>query len=145
MSNAEADKESQNNKWVRPGPGSPCWINIPAADVSRARVFYENVFHWKFRDVNPGYPAEKFSAFTIPGSSVMGGISREEDAMKTEGRGKGGVVVYLMVDDVDVALETIIAAGGAVAMAKIREGDHTELAKFTDSEGNLVGILKWLI
>jgi len=50
------------------------------------------------------------------------------------------------VDDIR-AFERVKAAGGSVpvVMEKVADGDHTLRGRVSDTEGNVVGILKWLI
>lgn len=124
-------------------PGSPAWIRIPAADVPRAQAFYTAVFGWKFLDhISRGYAPDKLAVFNIPGApSVMGGISKSEDG----GKINGGILLYMRAENVEETLEKVKGAGGEVVKEKWVEGGHTELGEFRDTEGNLVGVLKWLI
>ncbi|KAH8648338.1 Glyoxalase/Bleomycin resistance protein/Dihydroxybiphenyl dioxygenase [Tricladium varicosporioides] len=130
---------------VPPAINSPAWFRIPASDVARAQAFYAAVFGWHFLMSNPGYPSSKFMAFTIPGSSMMGGIAVDEDTVETRGARGGAVMIYLKVEDVGKALEKVVESGGKVAQESHIEGGHTELGSFRDTEGNLIGILRWLI
>lgn len=57
----------------------------------------------------------------------------------------GGVVNYILVDDVDATLQKVVEAGGKIERERWVEGGHTELARFWDPEGNLGGVLKWLV
>lgn len=57
----------------------------------------------------------------------------------------GGVVNYILVQDVEATLQKVTAAGGKVVKEMWVEGTHTELGRFCDTEGNLGGVLKWLI
>ena len=59
--------------------------------------------------------------------------------------GKPGVVNYIKVQNIDDIIAKIVEAGGKVVKAKWTEGNHTELAEFEDTEGNLHGLLHWLI
>jgi len=57
----------------------------------------------------------------------------------------GGVVNHILVQDVEATLQKVAVAGGKVVKEKWVEGAHTELGQFCDTEGNLGGVLKWLI
>jgi predicted enzyme related to lactoylglutathione lyase len=59
--------------------------------------------------------------------------------------GKRGITIHILVNNVGQTLETAAQAGGKVVREMWVEGGHTELGEFTDSEGNAVGILRWLI
>jgi predicted enzyme related to lactoylglutathione lyase len=133
----------------KPPPGAPAWIRIPATSVARAQKFYETVFGWKFMDhQDRGYAPDKLSIFRVPGSpTLMGGIGKVEDEEGGEkGKGDGKVItLYLMVENVEECLVRVEKEGGVVSKGMWVEGGHTELGEFRDTEGNLVGVLRWLI
>jgi predicted enzyme related to lactoylglutathione lyase len=56
-----------------------------------------------------------------------------------------GITLYILVDNIDATLEKVVEAGGTVEKAKFEEGGHTEMALFKDTEGNLGGVLHWLM
>lgn len=58
-------------------------------------------------------------------------------------RGDGGIVMYTRVESVEDTLEKAKGAGGEVVKEMWIEGNHTQLGEFRDTEGNLVGILRW--
>jgi len=68
-----------------------------------------------------------------------------EDTMLSEDESEKGRVNYVLVADLDAALEKVKEAGGKVEREKWVEGGHTELGLYRDTEGNLGGVLKWLI
>lgn len=105
-------------------------IEIPYDDGSRARDFYGGVFGWSFREMDgmPGY-------WTFPsGPGDLGG-----------GLGLRGTSAPLIirtmveVDDLDVALENVVAHGGAVLLARQDLG-FGWYAVIHDSEGNELGV-----
>ncbi|PMD66544.1 Glyoxalase/Bleomycin resistance protein/Dihydroxybiphenyl dioxygenase, partial [Hyaloscypha bicolor E] len=126
----------------QPAIGSPAWIRIPASDVPRAQKFYQEVFGWKFHDHSKeGYAVNKLAVFTIPGApTLMGGIGKSDDAERKD----GGMVLYMKVESVEETLDKAKSADGEVVKEKWVEGGHTEMGEFRDTEGNLVGVLKWL-
>jgi len=76
---------------------------------------------------------------------MMGGLLKVKgDGNEVHSPGLGGVKVYLLVDDVQETLERVIKAGGRVVQEMFQERDHTQLAQYADTEGNVGGILKWL-
>jgi len=134
----------RSSGWKMPDINSPAWIEIPCNDVARAKEFYFTVFNFQFR---PGaeYPSDSFAMFTTKNPSIMGGLLK----VKGEGNevhrpGLGGVKVYLLVDDIQETLERVVKAGGKVVQGMFQERDHTQLAQYADTEGNVGGILKWL-
>jgi predicted enzyme related to lactoylglutathione lyase len=133
--------DSTASDWAPPIYGSPCWIEIPATNVTRAKTFYADVFNWAFKPATQNYPADKIAMFSVPDpklSSLGGGIVNVSGAEHKPG--KGGSVVYLWVDSIEEAIEKIKKAGGSVVQEKSPEGDHGWLAKFGDTEGNVHGI-----
>jgi predicted enzyme related to lactoylglutathione lyase len=67
-----------------------------------------------------------------------------EDGMR-KGHDSNGITIHILVEDVGQTLEKAAKAGGKVTREMWVEGGHTELGEFMDSEGNAVGILRWLI
>ena len=75
----------------------------------------------------------------------MGGLLRAKgEGNVVHSPGLGGVKVYLLVEDVQETLERVVKAGGRVVQEMFQERDHTQLAQYADTEGNVGGILKWL-
>ncbi|KAF9528447.1 hypothetical protein CPB83DRAFT_854171 [Crepidotus variabilis] len=127
--------------------GVPCWLEVSVTNVPAAKTFYESIFNWKFRPANEAFPAEDRAIFINSSNPTMGGTlvkASEVEGGQTPGP-KNSVVVFVHVDDVDDTLTKIKAAGGSVEMAKITVGGHTELAKYKDLDGNIGGVLKWLM
>ncbi|KAI9778429.1 MAG: hypothetical protein M1839_008075 [Geoglossum umbratile] len=132
---------SEAASWTPPVFGSPCWIEIPAIDVTRAKTFYATVFNWTFKPGTETYPEDKIAMFSVPDpklSGLGGGILKASDADHKPG--KGGSVIYLWVTSIEEALKKIEENGGSVVLGKTAEGDQGWLAKFGDTEGNVHGI-----
>jgi predicted enzyme related to lactoylglutathione lyase len=72
------------------------------------------------------------------------GGSEKGDVAKENGNRATGIVIFLIVEDVVATLEKVKGIGGKVIQEMMNEGGHTELGKFEDTEGNLVGVLRWL-
>ncbi|KAF4635253.1 hypothetical protein G7Y89_g2855 [Cudoniella acicularis] len=151
MASSTATPAASNDEGtrIRPSLNSPAWMRIPCTSVSRAEEFYSQVFGWKFMKTNPAYPNDKLLVFSIPGSALMGALTRVDPDLTPEvgpdDKKVRGIVVYLMVEDVETTLEKVAGAGGKVVQEKTTEGEHTELGSFMDTEENLVGVLRWLI
>lgn len=123
--------------------------------MERAKTFYSTLFsNWVFFSP-PGAP-KSIAPFNIPGSPVMGALvlsssdgqdkagEGQDGEGRKEGEGKKGITTYFLVEDVDKTLGAVGGAGGVVVVEKFVEGGHTEMGRFRDSEGNEVGVLKWL-
>jgi predicted enzyme related to lactoylglutathione lyase len=122
------------------GPAYNCvaFTRIAVQDKDRAQAFFEAVFGWNFMKAQPNFPRIFFT-----GGEVMGGLHQASSTAANEEQ-SGSVVNYILVEDVDATLTKVVEAGGKVHKAKFMEGDHSELAEFIDTEGNLHGLLHWV-
>ena len=138
-----AEAPSEKIKFVPPPPNSLAFTSIPVLDLQRAQAFYSAVFSWT---VQPQTSSNQLIFFTP--SSILGALSlvSAPDGPTTEVAPRaGGVVNYTLVQDVEATLQKVAMAGGKVVKGKWVEGAHTELGQFCDTEGNLGGVLRWLI
>jgi len=144
MSSDTSCSDSAKGAWSRPSLGTPCWVSIPADDVARAKSFYQSVFDWQFKkSPDPAsYPDTNFAMFYTPTPILMGAIVKSDQS--TTNKPGGGIDIYLLVDDIEGTFEKAKSAGGSVVMENVADGNHTLRGKVADTEGNVVGILKWL-
>lgn len=136
--------DSAKTAWSPPSLGAACFMSIPAEDVPRAKSFYKKVFDWTFKpSPDPtSYPDASFAMFYTPSPILMGAIVKSsENSANTPGV---GIDIYLLVDDIEGTFEKAKSAGGSVAMEMVADGNHTLRGKVADTEGNVIGILKWL-
>jgi len=118
--------------------GGVVHFELPADDENRAREFYSSVFGWGFQVM----PEMEYSlAMTTPmdeegrpavSGSINGGLFRRGDLTAP--------VVTVDVDDIDAALEQIVAGGGSVHRGKMEVPGSGWNAYFKDTEGNVVGL-----
>ncbi|KAK0510059.1 hypothetical protein JMJ35_007453 [Cladonia borealis] len=121
-----------------PPTGSPCWVEVPALDVQRAKAFYAEVWGWNFKPNPPGetrYTDDFIAMYTYPGEKLMGGIMKRDEACirKT----KAGVLVYLYAESIEEQVEKIKKANGKVVGETYKEGDFGLVQEFEDTEGNM--------
>lgn len=109
------------------------YVEFGATDVPRAAAFYQYVFGWEFSD--PG--AVKYSTFSSGPNGIGGGIYVID---KANGNGNSGVVLYIMVDDIDNYSGKIIAGGGQVVVPKSEIKEVGWYGHFKDPSGNLLGL-----
>jgi len=114
---------------------TPAWFEIPTADLSRARSFYENLFgkDLKLQTMGP----MKMAIFPSEGAEQTGAL------VECEGYEPAttGSVLYLEVDDVRSTLKRLCASGGeSLFPVTALPDDGGFFAQFRDSEGNRVGI-----
>lgn len=114
-------------------------FEIPADDLDRAREFYRSAFGWELSAV-PGMPY-----------TIVRTVATDDEGMPTEpGAINGGMlqrqgpitgpVITIDVDDIDKALETVVARGGTTVLPRAAVGDMGFTGYFTDTEGNLLGL-----
>lgn len=110
--------------------GKICYLEIPANRAEDAANFYSSIFGWTVRPRGDGN-----LAFDDAGS-VSGTWVKEQDRTPDE-----RTRIYIMVDDISVALRQIEAAGGRVLTPRTDIGPNMgAFAAFTDPVGNEFGL-----
>jgi uncharacterized protein len=112
------------------------WFEIPVADMTRAKSFYEAVFGLqislnKIGQLEMGWMPMENNVYGAAGSLV-----------KAEGYvpSHTGTLVYFGVPDVGPVLEKIKQSGGKILLPKTSIGEYGFIAHFEDPEGNRVAL-----
>lgn len=113
------------------------WVEIRTRDTERATEFYENLFGWKVvrRETAEGSDYWIFDTGDEPRIENIrrGGMwLRRDDA-------NVGVVVYVLVEDIETVLKRVTDPGGQVVVPKTPQGPAFK-AYFTDPDGTLFGL-----
>jgi uncharacterized protein len=109
--------------------GKICYIELPAGDIATSAAFYRDSFGWQTRTRGDGTTAFDDATGTVSGTWVTGRSPADTP----------GVLIYVMVDDIDAAVRTV-AANGAEIVQPVG-GDAPELtARFRDPGGNVLGL-----
>jgi predicted enzyme related to lactoylglutathione lyase len=108
--------------------GKVCYLEIPAADVTRSAEFYRAVFGWQIRTRSNGSTAFD-DGVEVSGTFVRGRPPARET----------GLLIYVMVADADATLKKITAHGGEI-VEPVHPGAPEVVARFHDPAGNLMGI-----
>jgi predicted enzyme related to lactoylglutathione lyase len=111
-------------------PGKICYVQIPAIDVGCSADFYEAVFGWNIRRRNDGEVAFDDTVGEVSGTWVTG---RPPSSAP-------GLLLYIMVESVERALEKIVEAGGEIVTPITPQGEGEAFATFRDPGGNIVGV-----
>jgi uncharacterized protein len=115
------------------------WFQIPAADMTRARTFYETICGYALEQLELpstmqmwAFPADR------RGGEVGGALVCGEGAVASA----TGTMVFLNGDpDLQVMLDRVEAAGGKILAPKTAIGmDAGYFAIIADTEGNTVGL-----
>jgi predicted enzyme related to lactoylglutathione lyase len=111
------------------GNGKICYIEMPAVDIEKSAAFYEGVFGWKTRRRGDGALAFDDGVGQVSGTWVKGRPPSTEP----------GLLVYVMVDDMDSTLALVTANGGEIVQPV--GADLPEItARFRDPGGNVIGL-----
>jgi hypothetical protein len=110
--------------------GKICYLEMPAADAEVSAGFYEKVFGWRIRGRGEGSLSFDDTTGGVSGSWVVGRKPSPQP----------GIIISVMVDDIDATLEGVVAAGGKVASAKTALSPGEAYATFLDPAGNLLAL-----
>jgi len=109
--------------------GKICYIEMPASDIEQSANFYRLVFGWNIRKRGDGATAFDDTVGEVSGSWVTGRKPMTEV----------GLLFYIMVHDINVTIEKLIANGGIIVQPV--GADAPEItARFQDPAGNIVGL-----
>jgi predicted enzyme related to lactoylglutathione lyase len=111
------------------GNGKICYIEMAAADVDRSAAFYKAVFGWNIRKRGDGAMAFDDGVGEVSGSWIKG----RPPAISP------GLLVYIMVDDMDKTIEAVIANGGTIVQPVGMDAPEIT-ARFSDPAGNIIGL-----
>jgi len=109
--------------------GKICYIEIPAVDIPTSIAFYESVFGWKTRKRGDGAVAFDDGVGQVSGTWVTGRPPSE----------KPGLLIYVMVDDINVTIAAVLAHGGVIVQSLGVDAPEIT-ARFRDPGGNVLGL-----
>jgi predicted enzyme related to lactoylglutathione lyase len=111
------------------GNGKICYIEMAAEDTARSADFYKAVFGWNIRKRGDGATAFDDGVGEVSGTWVKGRTPATTP----------GLLVYIMVDDIEETIAAILANGGT--MVQPVGVDAPEItARFSDPAGNIIGL-----
>jgi predicted enzyme related to lactoylglutathione lyase len=111
------------------GNGKICYIELPATDVVRSAEFYKNVFGWNIRKRGDGATSFDDTVGEVSGAFVLGRPPASAP----------GLLVYIMVDSVEAAVQAVSANGGEIVQP-IGVDAPEITARFRDPGGNVIGL-----
>ncbi len=120
-----------------PIPNSIAHFAINADDVERARGFYERVFGWRTTPWGP----PRFYQFATPDGTLRGALQGRRELIP--GTRMVGFECTVAVADLGATLQAVEAAGGRIVMPPVTIPTVGDLAFFEDSEGNVVGAMRY--
>jgi predicted enzyme related to lactoylglutathione lyase len=113
------------------------WIEIRTRDTEKAADFFEELFGWEVvrRETADGSDCRIFDTGDEPRAENL----RRGALWLRPGGAALGVVVYVVVEDIDAVLGRVVALGGEVVVPKTPEAAAFK-AYFRDPDGNLFGL-----
>jgi uncharacterized protein len=115
-------------------PNKLAHFAIEAADVGRARKFYETVFQWQFLPWGPpGF-------YLIEGAGVHGALQQRREPMP---EGRKGFECSFAVNDLQATIKLIEAAGGQMIGSRHAIPTVGEMSQFVDTEGNEAIVIQY--
>jgi len=110
------------------------WVEIRVRDLEKAKKFYAGLFDWKIT----GEENKDFAYWLINTGEKPGGRMWRFPKEKPL-----GILVYILVDDIDKTLENVVKMGGRVVVPKSKE-NGSAMATFADPDGNLFGLYQYV-
>jgi predicted enzyme related to lactoylglutathione lyase len=112
------------------------WFEIPAADLGRAKRFYETVLGVELKNEQMGPQKMALFPYETPG---IGGCITAGDGNQPSGQGS---LVYLQAgSSLNAALGRVERAGGRISLGQTELPDGMGFfAHILDTEGNRVGL-----
>ncbi|MEV0895374.1 VOC family protein [Actinoplanes sp. NPDC049802] len=104
---------------------------IAGPDLAALRDFYAKAFDWTIDDAG-----EDYCLVRPAGDGLGGGL------MQTRGEMPPYLTVYIAVEDLTAALNTIAGLGGTMQVPPTRINESMWFAMFEDPAGNMVGLLQ---
>ncbi len=118
-----------NKKQPSFGNGKICYLELPSRDIDESSSFYHAVFGWEIRQRNDG------STAFDDGVNEVSGTWRKDRKANTE----IGMLVHIMVDDINVTIQKIIDHGGTIVQPVGKDAPEIT-AWFRDHSGNVLGL-----
>ncbi|KIM99145.1 hypothetical protein OIDMADRAFT_181574 [Oidiodendron maius Zn] len=136
---------SEETQWVPPPFGSPCWVEIPAADVTACKEFYSKLFpSWTWTPSTDRHPEDKLALYKFGTADGLGGgivkVPVECKASGGELKKGVGVTIYHLVESIEETKKRVEELGGVAVTEKEPESDSGWHMHFKDTEGNRFGI-----
>ena len=109
--------------------GKICYIEMPAIDINTSAAFYKEVFGWNIRQRGDGATSFDDTVGEVSGTWVTGRKPMTEV----------GLLFYIMVDDIQVTIDKVIANGGKIVQPVGMDTPEIT-ARFNDPAGNVIGL-----
>ena len=113
------------------------WVEIRTKDTKKSAMFYGKLFGWKIIEKETADGLDVW-IFDTGGEPRIQTLRRGGIWLRPEGEPLG-IVVYIVVNDIEAILKKVTELGGKVVTPKIQQGPAFR-ACFTDPDGNVFGL-----
>lgn len=114
------------------------WFEIYAADLPRAKKFYEAVFQVKLEKI--GENDSNIEMWAFPGTNDASGATGTICKMKGFEPANNSVLVYFSCEDCAVQETRVREFGGRIHKPKMSIGRYGNISLVYDTEGNMFGL-----
>ena len=118
-------------------PNTFDWIEIRTTDIEEVARFYENVFGWRITEQESADGLAVW-LFDTGGEPRIQNLRRGGIWARPAGESPG-IVVYVLVEDIEATLAKVTALGGKAVGLKTPQGSAYR-AYFADPSGNILGL-----
>ena len=115
-------------------------FEVVGKDGEKLRSYYSELFGWKIdadNEMNYGIVNREDNS-SADGVGIGGGVGQGPEGYE------GHVTFYVQVDDVEGALDKAESLGGTRVMGPETIMGNIELGQFTDPEGHVIGLVRFL-
>lgn len=116
----------------------PSYFEIQVEDLERAKIFYQEIFGWKFAK-DPNLPIEYWRIET---GGARGGMLKRPAEVPQGPAGTNAFVCSMEVENFDASAQKILSLGGLEAFPKFAIPGVCWQGYFQDGEGNTFGIFQ---
>ncbi len=110
-----------------------CHWEIPSENPAELRSFYSTLFNWK---INAGdCMGREYNVCDVGEEGVWGAIDKVDSP-------NAGVIIYIMVEDIDTTENKIVELGGEIIKSKLPIKGTGIYSQFKDPQGNYLGIFQ---
>ena len=113
------------------GNGKICYLELPSKDIEESAQFYKAVFGWHIRRRSDGHWAFDDIVNEVSGTWRTDRVPASEL----------GLLVHIMVDDIEVSMKAVIDNGGTIVQPVGMEAPEIT-ARFKDPSGNILGLFQ---
>lgn len=113
------------------------WLEIRTRNIEEGAAFYEGVFGWTVVEEETTEGVD-YWIFDTGGEPRIENLRRGGMWLRPDGETLG-VVVYIVVDDIEATLKKVTESGGTTVTPKTPQGAGAR-ACFSDPSGNVLGL-----